>query len=395
MEKIQQLLEEAGCHVRESLARKAASGEAFNIFQITKIERAEVNTHSAMIAELLSPRGSHGKGALFLKHLLSDMGIEYSCSLKEAEVRKEQSFAVDQGRVDVVVHLRDQIILIENKIDAQDGYQQLKKYADAGRESGKPWHLWYLTKDGRDAEEFSHQGVEYRRVSYREHILNWLEQCITLSVDTPALEHALIQYRNLVQKITGASMTNTLQNELTRLLSLGENFKHADAIAKALPRAKGAVLFSFFQKVQSTLANTCNRVRAPSGFPGIEATEQSCNKWFMTGREKVHHVGLHFDIGLKGMLFRVEVASEALHYGVVSDGQSGSIEMLVREYPQLPQNLSYRGWKSFQWYSCLHQDNVASNMECLLQSDQLISDILQTIRQLDTDQSTACGEACH
>ncbi|WP_454837809.1 PDDEXK-like family protein [Pseudomonas mohnii] len=395
MEKVQRLLDEAGGHVRESLATKTASGEAFNIFQITKIERAEVNTHSAMIAELLNPRGSHGKGALFLEQLLSDMGIEYSCSLKDAIVRKEQSFSVDQGRVDVVVHLKDQIILIENKIDAQDGYQQLKKYADAGQASGKPWHLWYLTTDGRDAEEFSHQGVEYCRVSYREHVLNWLEQCITMSADTPALQHALIQYRNLVQKITGTSMTNTLQNELTRLLSLGENFKHADAITKALPRAKGAVLFSFFQEIQNTLASTCKRVGASSEFPGIDATEENCNKWFMTGREKVHHVGLLFDIGLTGILFRVEVASEALHYGVVSDGRSGSIEMLKEEYPQLPQSLSYRGWKSFQWYSYLHQDNVASNMECLLRPDQLIRDVLQTIRQLVTDQSTICGEACH
>lgn len=395
MEKIQQLLEEAGCHVRESIDRRAASGEGFNIFQITKIERAEVNTHSAMIAELLNPRGSHGKGARFLEHLLSDMGVEYSCSLKGAEVRKEQSFAVDQGRVDIVVHLRDQVILIENKIDAQDGYQQLKKYADAGKESGKLWYLWYLTKDGRDAEEFSHQGVEYRRVSYREHILNWLEQCITLSADTPALQHALIQYRNLVQKITGISMTNTLQSDLTRLLSLGENFKHADAIAKALPRAKGAVLFSFFQEIQSALASTCPRVEAPSEFPGIDATEESCNKWFMVGREKVHHVGLLFDIGLAGMLFRVEVASEALHYGVVSDGRSDSIQILTKEHPQFPQKLSYRGWKSFQWYSCLHQDNVASNMECLLQPDQLISDVLQTVRQLVIGQAAVSGEACH
>ncbi|MDZ5109720.1 PD-(D/E)XK nuclease family protein [Pseudomonas putida] len=395
MEKVQRLLDEVGGHVRESIERRTASGEGFNIFQITKIERAEVNTHSAMIAELLNPRGSHGKGARFLEYLLSDMGIEYSCSLRGAEVRKEQSFAADQGRVDIVVHLRDQVILIENKIDAQDGYQQLKKYADAGKESRKVWHLWYLTKDGRDAEEFSHQGVEYRRVSYREHILNWLEQCITLSAETPALQHALIQYRNLVQKITGVSMTNALQSELTKLLSLGENFKHADAIAKALPRAKGAVLFSFFQEIQSGLASTCNRVGAPSEFPGMDATEESCNKWFMSGREKVHHVGLLFDIGLRGMLFRVEVASEALHYGVVSDGRSGSIEMLKKEYPQFPQGLSYRGWKSFQWYSYLHQDNVASNMECLLQPDQLISDVLQTIRQLVTDQSAVCDEVCN
>lgn len=57
-DKAQLLLNQAGSLVRETEAKLAASGELFNIFSITRIERAEVNTHSAMIAETNTCRDS-------------------------------------------------------------------------------------------------------------------------------------------------------------------------------------------------------------------------------------------------------------------------------------------------------------------------------------------------
>ena len=187
MEKVQLLLSQAGSLVRETNAKLAASGELFNLFSITQIERAEVNTHSAMIAELLSPKGRHGQGVYFLELFLSTIGFEHECSLSDARVQKEQIFA-GYGRVDVVIHLRDHLILIENKIDAIDGNQQLKRYDDIGKASGKQWQLCYLTKKGAEAHASSHCGVSYRRLSYQEHILDWLEQCVSTSSATPALQ---------------------------------------------------------------------------------------------------------------------------------------------------------------------------------------------------------------
>lgn len=42
------------------------TGENFNIFKILRIETEEVFTHSRFLCELLNPKGSHGKGSLFL-----------------------------------------------------------------------------------------------------------------------------------------------------------------------------------------------------------------------------------------------------------------------------------------------------------------------------------------
>jgi hypothetical protein len=380
-----ELLRQAGDLVRQHEARQAATGEAFNIFSITKIERAEVNTHSAMIAELLNPRGSHGQGATFLALFLSVLGFEHECSLAQATVRKEQSFTSGRGRVDIVIHLKDHLILIENKVDAQDGKWQLKQYADIGMASGKTWHLWYLSKLGGDAKERSHRGVWYRRMSYREHVLKWLALCVANSGATPALQQAIIQYKNLVHKITGTSMTHTSRAAMVDLLTTCDHFKAADEIVKALPYAKGAELYRFFETVERELLGTCARASAPIGFSGHDYNVENCAQWFMARRTKSdENVGLFFNIGIEGTLFRVQVATHALHYGIVSlkDGKAGSIDNIKESLPALPPNLLPREWNAFHWQSCMHQDRVATNMDCLLMPDQVIEDIKQTIAQI-------------
>lgn len=386
MENIQRLLHQVSDRARQDAGRRTASGEDFNLYRIARIERAEVNTHSAMIAELLSPKGTHGMGPLFLKLLLSQMDVLHG-SLSEASVRKEQSFPYGQGRVDIAIHLRNHLILIENKIDAQDGVEQLKHYAEIGEASGKDWHLWYLTKTGRAASKESHCGKTYRPISYSEHILNWLEQCVTLSAEKPALQQALIQYRNLVRTITGKTMAHTTREALIALLSTADDLKAADAISEALPYAKGAMLFRFFQEVQEGvegIEDKCSRIAQPKRFAGLEATRENCNKWFMPKGQKVRNVGMFFKIGREDLLFRVEVASEALHFGVVpvKDGDLSKIERPDEYLSRLPQNLHYQNWRAFQWFSCLHQDYVAQEMECLSDPSQFLDEIRQTLKQL-------------
>lgn len=380
MEKVQLLLDQAGGLVREAKTKLAASGELFNLFSITRIERAEVNTHSAMIAELLSPEGRHGQGVHFLELFLSTMGFAHECSLSEARVQKEQTFA-GYGRVDVVIHLRDHLILIENKIDALDGNQQLKRYDDIGKASGKNWQLWYLTKKGTEAHATSHCDASYRRLSYREHILDWLERCVSSSSATPALQHALIQYKNLVQKITGRAMTHTTRNALIELLTTGDNLQAAEAIAQALPHAKGKVLFGFFEAVRRALSARYAPVPSPIDFAGHESSEANCRKWFMPKALRLKNVGQFFDIGVEGVLLRVEVATDALHYGVVpvSNGKLASDGRLFEPILQLPIHLIRRNWNAFNWYSCLYQDNVASKMDCLSDPGGLVTQVLRTV----------------
>ena len=91
-------------------------------------------------------------------------------------------------------------------------------------------------------------------------------------------------------------------------------------------------------------------------------------------------MGEFFDIGVDGVLLRVEVASEALHYGVVliTGGELKNNCELSAQVLSLP-SLTWRNWNAFQWYSCLYHDNVASSMECLSDAGPLVTEVLRVV----------------
>lgn len=115
--------------------------------------------------------------------------------------------------------------------------------------------------------------------------------------------------------------------------------------------------------------------------------------------KKVRNVGMFFDIGRKDLLLRIEVATEALHFGVVpvKDGLPSTIERHEDYLKRLPENLHHRNWKAFQWFSCLHKDYVAQDMDCLSDPSQILDEIRQTLEQLQSDkehqQVPECGAA--
>ena len=180
-------------------------------------------------------------------------------------------------------------------------------------------------------------------------------------------------------------MAHSTREALIALLSTSNDFKAADAISEALPFAKGAMLFRFFQNIQAGLNDKqTSWIAPPDGFAGFEATRENCNKWFMPKGQKLRNVGMFFDIGRKDLLFRIEVATEALHFGVVpvKDSDISPIERHGDYLQRLPENLHHRNWKAFQWFSCLHKDYVAQDMDCLSDPSQFLGEIWQTLVQL-------------
>ena len=90
--KLQSLLDSAKPIINEEIERKKASklrGECFNIFQILRMETDEEHTHSALLAEFLDPKGSHGCGNkflhLFLQKLILDGFLDESSTKVEIE----------------------------------------------------------------------------------------------------------------------------------------------------------------------------------------------------------------------------------------------------------------------------------------------------------------------
>ncbi|MDB5016397.1 MAG: hypothetical protein JWQ84_1229, partial [Mucilaginibacter sp.] len=109
------------------------TGENFNVFRILKLESSEVRMHSAFIAELLKPNGSHGQKDIFLKLFVNAFCFKDNLiDLQSCKVKVEESIGTisddrtQGGRIDIVItdkHYRK--IIIENKIYAGDQDNQL------------------------------------------------------------------------------------------------------------------------------------------------------------------------------------------------------------------------------------------------------------------------------
>lgn len=135
-----------------------------NIFRALAIERREIR-HSNFIGYLLDPSESHGLGHIFLKKTLRDIFSDIksdrrtifdvdSLNLEKVEIRREWR------NIDITIILNNDIIALENKIDAMDSQGQLKKYQETlGEFQNHNKHLVFLTPFGlepndKDADKY-------------------------------------------------------------------------------------------------------------------------------------------------------------------------------------------------------------------------------------------------
>lgn len=200
-------------------------GENFNVFSILKMETSENATHSAFIAELLNPNGSHLKGSVFLELFLEAVEHkDFDCSNARVEIEKHigriSSDGLKGGRVDIAItDNMNRTICIENKIYAADQANQIARYIDFNAEKNK---VYYLTLEGGPSGGFSASdsvGEEtYQCISYREHIIDWLERCMREAAEEPILRETIKQYIILIKKLTGLLTNQQMENELHKLI---------------------------------------------------------------------------------------------------------------------------------------------------------------------------------
>ena len=149
----------------------------FNLFDVLHITRGELQ-HSALIAWLLDPHGSHGLKDYFLRHFL----LEATAEARDRGVAKVTPVEVDswnlsdievateRHRIDILLIDRSGLFvcLIENKVGSDEHSNQLSRYletVESEYEGLTPLPI-YLTPDGRkpnneeDAEHYIPFGYE-------------------------------------------------------------------------------------------------------------------------------------------------------------------------------------------------------------------------------------------
>lgn len=247
MEKLQRLLDEVRLILKKAEVKKKEAdrrGESFNIFNVLGLTSDETRTHSAFIAELLDPNGSHGLGNQFLQSFVDTIDClkSWNFDTKSAKVHKELSIGgknedcSEGGRIDIAVESNGKAIIIENKIYAGDQEKQLVRYYNYGTKNySNGIRLLYLTLNGDDASEYSHEKLvvneDYYAIAYNHEISDWLQRCIEFSARHPLVRETLIQYQNLINQLTMNNMDKNSQEELLKLMS---DPKNIDSICSIL-----------------------------------------------------------------------------------------------------------------------------------------------------------------
>lgn len=300
-------------------------GERFNLFSILGVQRDEARTHSRFLAELLNPEGRHGEGSRFLRAFVTDvLDLSHDVSGR-ISVTRELTTA-EQRRVDLVVESPDLIIGIEVKIDAGDQEAQLHDYYREliHRASGQRTAvLCYLTLDRKPPSSGSLKTLEcdkIRCLSFAVDIRDWVNTCISRTKQKPELSHALIQYKRLIEDLTGAgtSMTSLLANQLS---SDRNDLETALAVEKALPKAKAAIMLRFWEELSSALANAFGETPVVYGGKNLRAISSN---YFTTSRGK--HSGLKLGVAeLNGEKLCLYVnIYHWIHYGLRIEGPAGT-----------------------------------------------------------------------
>ena len=283
-------------------ALASTSGERFNIFTILDREPDEMKTHSAIIADLLNPDGLHGQGEVFARLFLDRLDIKAHGDLRRARARAE-SDAGEHGRIDILLEMDELCIVIENKIYANDQPKQLERYHRYvnSRSMNDRVELLYLTLHGSEPDSYSLGYLrlqDIRCVSYESDIIEWLGACIKEAARIPQIRELLIQYQNLLRKLTGRHDGN-LTMELASLLKKKQgdmyNFELVPPLADALRDLRIEVEWRFWESLRDRLTGRKDsRAWCLEAFPiegALDVTKEAIESARIKGRNRDWYYG--------------------------------------------------------------------------------------------------------
>ena len=262
LKQIQELKEE------DERAAKA-TGKNFNVFSVPGFGYNELD-HSAFLANLLNPEGTHSQGVVFLRHFFKQLD-SFDCeNLEDFKVTRE-SYVGAYGRIDILLEKDDACIIIENKIgdeckDAEDQAGQLNKYYKYAKKSftDEQIKLIYLTPDGRKPSEDSLRGEDGQKpldvgrvicMSYESHIAKWLEECIKKVTEIDPIREVLLQYQMLVKEPIGELVNEELIMKVVKVLT--EKYDLISLLELSIPETKKRILDKFWEGLYKGIPERC------------------------------------------------------------------------------------------------------------------------------------------
>ncbi len=272
IQQVQSLLDSVSEIIKKHENMALLTGEKYNVFDIIGIKNREVTLHSAMLGNLLNAKGSHGMKGKFLElfqNVLDEkvrghnenvnkiydksdssedskdkneeilVEILYSRQFISEEECNDTIMEIEKsigkknedegGRIDLYISKGENAIIIENKIYAEEQYNQLIRYFNYNDKAAIVFLTLYgdkpnSTKDNK-GNNISNKVI---CLSYKEDIIKWLELCMKEVYDKPLILYSLKQYQNLIKLITNQSINKIMSKEiLDTIFKNSYNIKNA------------------------------------------------------------------------------------------------------------------------------------------------------------------------
>jgi hypothetical protein len=378
LDPVRALLEACGELWQRQLAA-ARDAPAYNLFRLLDLERSEVRLHSRFIADLLDPYGTHGQGSLFLRlflHLLVDKfagappgsGQEWAGYLQHIADTLESTprlgewqIVREQERIDVSIRnpRTRLLIFIENKIDAAEQNNQLRRYRELleSYRDTYDWRLLLFIAPKNYCETTT--GRPDIRVHYEDDVRSWIQQALT-QVCSERVRAALAQYVQTISNLGNmeASM-GPESDELLDLLCSKEYIHTTLRVRGAIAQVKPYLWQSLWSSIEQHIRHGLRRGQ-PFGDRHVENTSK--------GDPIAKEVGLQCAVRTTGSprllvgVWRAWDKPDSLYYGIAFDQEQpyphpkeqiqALRQALIKDLPEA------NSWKvAWQWAPDLPEGN--------------------------------------
>lgn len=113
--------------------------------------------------------------------------------------------------------------------------------------------LLYLTRFGEPST--THEGTCYLRISYREHVLIWLEKCLRATYAQIPINQALLQYRAVVRQVVELPTDPEIMEEAIKFVKENPDiFRYGETIQNASNEVRLRFLQDIYEGVSIGLA---------------------------------------------------------------------------------------------------------------------------------------------
>ena len=232
-------------------------GTDISILQIAGKEQSEV-VICRLISFLLNPNEKHGQKEKFLNLFLQTIKeIEEKSVISADELKSLQvitEFPANRRRIDIVIKSNKRFLPFEVKIWATDQNTQCKDYYDFAKEQHPVGakKIFYLTIDGHVPNASSMDKLKdeghLELLSFRNHILSWLEQCENDKDSySPILQEYIRELKLAVRKFCGYTENQRMNEEILDEIIVDEKkLKAAKAICSIEKEIRPELLWKEF-----------------------------------------------------------------------------------------------------------------------------------------------------